>query len=62
MVGGRSLSRPSSLFFLDGGHKKKGPFGPLFLSLSKKACGTAGFFYGMFFHGHVPGKNTVTRQ
>ncbi len=31
-------------------------------SLSKKPAEPQAFFYGMFFHGHVPGKNTVTRQ
>ena len=28
----------------------------------KKPAKPQAFFYGMFFHGHVPGKNTVTRQ
>ena len=28
----------------------------------KKPAELQAFSYGMFFHGHVPGKNTVTRQ
>ena len=31
-------------------------------SLSKKAAELQAFSYWMFFHGHAPGKNTVTRR